>query len=132
MIDTEMIRKLIKEFKKYVVFIIGGGISLLINVGVTYAFTEYAGLWHMMSYTFALIVEVIFLFVYHTYITFKAKGHFLKFAVVILFISVLNWALVYFTSVVLGVYYLIAIVVVALVVSVLNYAINRICVFNRK
>ena len=132
MTDAEMIRKLIKEFRKYVIFIIGGGISLLINLGVTYAFTEYAGLWHMLSYTFALATEIIFLFVYHTYITFKARGHFVKFAGVILFISALNWILVYFTSVILGIYYLIAIAGVALAVSVLNYMINRIWVFNRK
>ena len=125
------IDKLIKEASRYFTFIIGGGISLLIGLGVTWGFTEYAGFWHMLSYAIALSVEIIFLFVYHTYITFKARGHFLKFALVILFITGLNWVLVYFVSVIIGVYYLIAIVLVALVVSILNYFLNRIWVFNR-
>ena len=121
-----------REFKRYLTFIVGGGFSLLLNLGITYAFTEYAGLWHMLSYSFALMAEIIFLFVFHSYITFKAKGHFLKFALIILFISALNWLLVYLFSVIIGVYYLVAIVVVALVVSVLNYLLNREWVFNRK
>lgn len=129
---TEMnLNEMIKEFRKYVIFIIGGGISLLINLAVTYTFTEYAGLWHMLSFTIALFVEIIFLFVYHTYITFKTNGRFIKFTMVILFISFLNWIGVYIVSVIIKINYIISIILVAFIISIMNYYMNNILVFKK-
>lgn len=122
----------LREFKKYLIFIFGGGMSMLLNLGITYAFTDYVGLWHMYSYTIALFCELIFLFVYHTYITFRTRGNFIKFALVILLVSALNWLGVYFTSIILKIHYLISIILVALIISVLNYTINRLFVFKKK
>src|SRR3989344_6746318 len=130
--NNNQLKLLTKEFKRYFIFIFGGSLAMLLNLGITYAFTSYAGLWYMLSYAFALCFELIFLFVYHTYITFRTRGHFLKFASVIISISVLNWLGVYFTSVILGVYYLVSIVLVALIISVLNYTLNKLFVFKKK
>lgn len=122
--------KLIKEARRYFTFIVGGGISLLINLSITFILTEFFKLWHMYSYTIALSVEILFLFTYHTHITFKARGHFAKFVGIVLLITLLNWIGVYVISVVIGINYLISIILVSLMISVLNYYLNKIWVFS--
>ncbi|HLC51656.1 MAG TPA: GtrA family protein [Candidatus Nanoarchaeia archaeon] len=121
----------IDEFYRYFKFIVGGGISLLIALGITYALTEIIGLWHMLSFGIALLIEIIFLFFYHSVVTFKKRGKFWLFMSVILFISNLNWILVYITTVFWQWNYLASIVLVALMVSVLNYLINKTLVFRK-
>ncbi len=118
------------DIRRYLRFIIGGGLSLLLNLAITYLLTELLHLWHMLSFAIALGVEILFLFVYHTRITFKQNGNFFRFAFITLFISGLNWVFVYVLSEVLGIYYLVSIVVSALVISVLNYTLNRFFVFG--
>lgn len=131
-----MKKLILSEFKqdlfRYVKFIFGGGLSLILNLLVTYVLTEFLHLWHMISYSIALGLEIIFLFLYHSVVTFKQRGKFLLFAVIILFISTLNWIFVYLLSVTLEIQYLISIVVVALGISVLNYLMNKKLVFNGK
>ena len=114
----------------YVKFIIGGCISLILNLIVTWLLTEFAGLWHMVSFGIALGVEVVFLFIYHTLITFKKNGKLTHFVVVILIISGLNWLAVGLLSVIFSLPYLIAIIISAGVISVANYLINKKLVFN--
>jgi putative flippase GtrA len=125
-----MFQKYHADLYKYIKFIFGGGISLLLNLLATYLLTEFFSLWHMVSFGIALGLEIIFLFVYHSFITFRKAGRFHRFVIVLVCISVLNWFGVYLGSEVLGVYYLVAIVVVALVISVFNYLINKKLVFH--
>ena len=113
-----------KDLFRYVKFVFGGGLSLILNLIVTYLLTEFLMLWHMFSFTIALCVEFFFLFIYHSVVTFKKRGKFLIFALVIIFISALNWLFVYIFSVTFQIQYLISIVVVALIISVLNYLLN--------
>lgn len=121
----------IKEnWYRYFKFLFGGGLSLLLNLTVTYLLTEIFQLWHMLSFAIALCLEILFLFGYHSLITFRRKGYFLKFVIVILFISALNWVGVYLLSVILGVYYLLSIIMVALIISILNYLLNKKIVFR--
>lgn len=118
-----------RDLYKYVKFLFGGGLSLLLNLGITYVLTEYLHLWHMLSFTIALGCEILFLFVYHSYVTFRKNGKFWLFALVILFISSLNWLAVYALTEVLALPYLIAILLSAGVISLLNYGINKRVVF---
>ena len=119
------------ELYRYFRFLVGGGLSLLLNLGVTYVLTEYFHLWYMLSFAIALALEILFLFLYHSQVTFQSQGRFLRFVLGILFISALNWAGVYLVTVPLGVHYLIAIPGVALIISLLNYWMNRTWVFDR-
>ena len=126
------INEIKKNLYRYVKFVFGGGISLVLNLLITYLLTELLYLWHMLSFGIALGLETIFLFVYHSKVTFKTNGKFKIFAIVILFISGLNWILVYLLTEKFGLQYLIAIILVAGVVSILNYIINRNLVFKEK
>ena len=119
------------EAFSYFKFLIGGGISLLFGLGITYALTEVIGLWHMLSLAIAIVIEALFLFLYHSVITFKKKGRFGLFILVVLFISDLNWILVYIASVTWNFNYLISIVAVAGMVSAINFGMNRWLVFKK-
>jgi putative flippase GtrA len=119
-----------RDVYRYITFVFGGGLSLILNLLITYLLTELVHLWHMLSFAIALGVEILFLFIYHSFITFKKRGRFLLFVIVVLGISAANWLFVYVLSVVLNVYYLIAIIVSAAVISIINYLINKKLVFN--
>ena len=119
-----------QDLYKYVKFLFGGGLSLLLNLGITYLLTEVFQLWHMLSFAIALGCEIFFLFAYHSYVTFRKNGKFWLFAAVILCISALNWLVVYLLTEFLTLPYLIAIVLAAGVISVLNYGLNKRLVFR--
>ncbi len=118
-----------RDLFRYVKFLFGGGLSLLLNLGITYVLTEFFQFWHMLSFGIALGCEILFLFVYHSYVTFRKNGKFWLFVGVILFISGLNWLAVYVLTEILKLPYLIAIVLAAGVISLLNYGINKRVVF---
>ena len=63
-----------KDIYRYLKFVFGGGFSLILNLLITSVLTEYLQLWHMLSFSIALGIEILFLFVYHSLITFKKKG----------------------------------------------------------
>ena len=127
---TELYRGVRKDLFRYVKFVFGGGLSLVLNLIITYLLTELIHLWHMLSFGISLVVEIVFLFGYHSVVTFRRRGKFGRFVVVILVISLANWAFVYFLSVTLGIQYLISIVVSAGVISIVNYLVNRALVFK--
>ncbi len=115
--------------RRYFTFLFGGGLGLIINVIITYLLTEFFGLWHMVSFSIAMGLEVIFLFTYHTLVTFKKRGNLLRYLIVVLSVGGLNWLAVYFLSVILPVPYLIAIILSAGVISIANYLLNKKLVF---
>ena len=63
--DIEAIKK---DIYRYIKFLFGGGVSLIINLIITYVLTEFLNLWHMLSFSIALGIEIVFLFFYHTFI----------------------------------------------------------------
>ena len=125
-----IIREIKKDIYRYVKFIFGGGLSLIINLIITYALTEYLHLWHMLSFSIALVIEILFLFIYHSFVTFKKDAKVPLFIIIILIISGMNWIAVYFLSVIVGIQYLIAITLSAGVISIINYLLNRNLVFK--
>ena len=119
-----------KDIYRYIKFLIGGGISLIINLIITYVLTEYFYLWHMLSFLIALGIEIVFLFAYHSFVTFNKKGRVSIFIIIILIISGMNWIAVYFLSIIIGIQYLIAIILSAGAISIINYLLNKNFVFK--
>lgn len=121
-----------EDFYRYVKFLFGGSLSLILNLIFTYFLTEFLHFWHMLSFAFALGMEIIFLFIYHSVVTFRRRGRFLIFVIVILIISLLNWLAVFFLSITLKIQYLLAIIISAGIISIINYFINKTWVFAPK
>tara|TARA_B100000315_G_scaffold47424_1_gene42253 strand:+ start:472 stop:729 length:258 start_codon:yes stop_codon:yes gene_type:complete len=84
----------------------------------------------MLSFSIALGIEILFLFVYHSFITFNKEGKLSLFIIIILIISAMNWVAVYFLSIIIEVQYLMAITLSAGVISIINYLLNRSIVFK--
>lgn len=125
---------MLKQLKKYVVFIIGGGLGAFINWTITVLLTELFGMWYMASYAIGQVVNIIFNFVYHRHITFKKtdnmKKRLLSFIVVSILLTILNMALVYLATESLKIFYLIPIIVVTILISIFNYILNKEVVFK--
>ena len=115
--------------RKYLTFIIGGGIGLALSLIVTYAFTTILQLWHMFSYVFGLAAAIIFTFAFHRQVTFnnksKARDRLIKFVAVTLVLAGLNWLLVLFFTEGLLVFYVYAIFGVTFGISIINYYSNK-------
>ncbi len=120
------------ELRMYLKFIVGGSLSTLLNLAITYLLTEVGHVWHMLAFAIALGIEIIFQFLYHSVITFKKKGKATLFLLVILLISDLNWILVYIISVKWRWHYLTSIILAALIISIINFYLNRYLVFRSK
>ncbi len=133
-----------EELRKYIKFIIGGGLGLLANVIVTFMLTEFMGVPFRASYILGLAANIIFNFIFHMVVTFKTKEkasiRFVKFVPLTLSIAAANYLFVrIFTELIIisliagilgGYYKYVVIVLVTAAISVINYALNRYLVFK--
>lgn len=120
---------------EFITFSLGGLVIFLYELLLTVVLTELFGIWFMYSYFFALLTGLGFLFLFHFYITFNMKKvrffHIEKFLV--------NYLIMYFFSFFLvlvvtskGIHYLISIILISIIVSILNYFINKTWVFQEE
>ncbi|MFH1182167.1 MAG: GtrA family protein [Candidatus Woesearchaeota archaeon] len=129
--------------RRYFIFLLGGGTGLLIAEVTTTLLTESFQLWYMLSYIIGTILAIIFTFIYHRYVTFRkftdVRKRFVKFVFVVSIIAVVNIALVYlsteavagyFGTEVTKFYYWATIFIVTLVLSTVNFTVNKLWVFK--
>jgi dolichol-phosphate mannosyltransferase len=119
---------------KFMLFVLGGGLGFLINLGITYALTEFMGIWYMVSYTAGAIVNVAFNFLFHLKVTFKRKGYlrrrFAYFLIATAVVFCISWISVFAATEVFGLHYLVSIVLVTAAVSLINFLLNKFWVFK--
>lgn len=127
---------ILTNIRKYFIFIFGGFLGALIGWLITFLMTQFAGFYYLVSFTIGEIGTFIFNFTYHKNVTFKNSKKpfwtFLKFIGSYLLIYVLNVIFIYLMTEKLGFYYMVSIVTVTLVLSVLNFILNRLFVFKQK
>ena len=116
---------------QYFKFIFGGGVSLIINLILTFLLIKIFHIWHMYAYGISLIIEISFLFLYHSIITFGIYGKIVKFIINIIFISTLNWVGVLLMSINLNLNYNISIIIIALIIFIINYYIINKIIFTK-
>lgn len=132
------------ESVRYIKFVTGGGLGLLVNLAVTYALTELLDMWFGAAYALGLSANVLFNFMYHRHFTFSQTGQALerlyKFIPLTLAVAAANYLVVRFLTeafisnageAMLGGYYKYAVIIfVTTVLSIMNYAANRLWVFR--
>jgi putative flippase GtrA len=107
-----------------------------LNLGATFALTEWAHLYYLVSYILATFGTWAIMFFLHSRITFsgheKNKQHlrFLKFITVYGTAFALNFMFVYILTERLEVYYLLSIASVTLILSIGTFLVNKSRVFN--
>lgn len=124
----------IKNARRYITFIFGGFLGALLNWTVTYVLTEFAKLWYLFSFMIACICTIIFNFTFHMHITFGVKDahlkRFTRFIGVYLAIFGLSVGSVYMLTSTLNVYYMFSIIATTIVISIVNFALNKRFVFK--
>jgi len=120
--------------KKFIIFVIGGGIGALLNLIITWFLTDILGLWYLISYLFGGVVNTTFNFFYHQRITFGIRGgakiRFFKFVLVTIGVILISLSLIYFLTDILCIHYLVSGVIVISGVAILNFLINKKWVFR--
>lgn len=146
---------LLATIKRYLVFVFGGGIGWLIIIGMQAMFLVRLG--EVPSYWIGLLFADIFTFVYHQFITFKIKSdwkrRFVKFSVIVVLISIANGTLFSLAANAFDLTYfdiafpswlslgffggglvipgrILVSFVITVILSIINFAINRIFIFR--
>lgn len=122
--------------KKYITFVLGGFIGAVIGWGLTYYLTEVLNTWYLLSYSLSMAVPFTFKIIYHKMVTFKENkmntATVLKYLLVYVLIMLINVFIVYIATSLWHIYYMISIFCVTAILSVLNYALNKLFVFSEK
>jgi len=123
----------ISKHRTYFIFSIGAILIFLIQITIAIVLTEIFHIWHMYSYAIALVCDILLLYIYHSFITFKGwnrmPNNFARFLLLYIFSYTLSWLLV-FAITHLGIYYIPSIIFVSMIMSILNYNINKRWVFS--
>jgi len=139
---------LLGKYKGFIIFIIGGGVGALTNWFISFVLTSILGFHYVVSYAIAQIVNITVNFLWHTFITFKETTspikRFLKFIVMSISTAMLSICLVYiskeffldhFYHIIIKKYdlnYLAVIIGITFLISILNYVISKVWVFEKK
>jgi putative flippase GtrA len=120
--------------KKYITFVLGGFMGAAIGWGLTYYLTEVLKTWYLLSYSLSMAVPFTFKIIYHKMVTFKENkmntATVLKYLAVYVFIVLLNILLVYIATSIFHIYYMISIFCATAILSIVNFALNKIYVFS--
>lgn len=120
---------------KFSVFVFGGGLGWLLNIGVTLFLSRVFGLWQMLAYAIGLVCNIAFNFAFHRYITFRVNTrwhHSVIFAIITLAIVAANWLFVYIFVERLRLNLPATSFAVTVLLSFVNFAANRLFVFKGK
>lgn len=132
---TELVWKVIKhrfivKYKQFLKYCIGGGIAFIIDIGLLYVFTEFFGLWYILSATLSFCVAAIFNYLFQKFVTFKSesKKYFKQFVMFVLIALIglgINNSILYLLVESFGVWYILAKALAAIIVLIWNFIANK-------
>jgi putative flippase GtrA len=138
----------ISRLKNYVVFATGGGVGALVNWGISFVLTSLIGVHYILSYLIAQSVNIVVNFTWHRLITFNvmdnSAGRFVRFCLLSIATALASIGLVYalkewvvdhwYRVIVRGVdlNYLVVIIAVTFIISIVNFVISKLWIFNGK
>ncbi|MFH1503724.1 MAG: glycosyltransferase family 2 protein [Candidatus Diapherotrites archaeon] len=128
------IRKGIKEFFK---FGIVGFVGTIINLGILYLFTEFFGIYYLLSAFFAFIIAMTNNFILNKIWTFgekinsKFSKKYLQFSLVSVIALAFNLYFLYFFTEFLGIYYLISQIFAIILSLMINFLGNKLWTFKK-
>lgn len=121
------------ELKRFIRFIAVGLSGVIVNQGLLWLLTEFAGLKYYISAIFAIEASIISNFILNDYFTFADRrsgktmsflGRLLKFNLICLAGAGIQYGLLVFFTSVLGVYYLVSNLIGIVVAFLWNYFVN--------
>jgi putative flippase GtrA len=131
-----MKKRSLKEIVEFVKFSFVGLTTFLLHLFLTVLLTEVFGFVYYTSYAIALALGWVYNFFLNMWFTFSAKGKLSriaeKFSVVILVSTAMNWLLVFFLVEVFGLHYFLAILIVSILLSIIDFFAEEDWVFRIK
>ncbi len=126
-----------KEHKNFIPFLFSGGIAFLVTFSLLYVFTEFFKLWYVLSSALGYALGIIVNFTLQKFFVFrfeqkdKAHRQFILFFFVNLVSLGLNSFGMFFFVEKIGLYYLVAQIVVSGIIAVLSYFSYKLIVFKK-
>lgn len=132
-----LIRQGWKRYGKFIRFCIVGGSGVIVNIGLLYLLTEFGGLYYLLSSAIAIETSIITNFILNNYWTWKrkSKGFFFrlaKFNLVSLMALVINMAILFALTEVVGIWYLVSNLIGIVVATIINFIVNDKWTFRKK
>ena len=112
-------------------FLVSGGIAAVINLSLLYVFTDIFGIWYLLSATLSFIAAFLFNFTVQRFWVFENKtsdalhSQFVRFFVVAIFGVSLNALLMYIAVDYLGLWYMLAQVIITGILACINFFLYR-------
>lgn len=131
----KMALNIINIFRRYPIFFIIGVSSFLLNLLLTFIFTESLHFWYMLSFVIATFITWTFSFIMNSLFTFSGHGksgyvaRYLGYLAIYGAIGLITFTLVYLLTTILGFYYLLSVALVGLLMSFFTFLINKRFVF---
>jgi len=124
-----------EEIKKFILYGVGGGLALIINLSLAYLLTEKLKIFYLGSAILSYIISLIFNFLFQFFITFKTRQglffqRFLGFSIVQTVGLSLYSILVFIFTEKFKIYYLISIILSSALVYLFNFLLSRFYVFK--
>jgi len=133
-----LLRLGVKYYRKYELFwkyCIGGGMSLLIDVGLLYVFTDFLHIHYLISATLSFIIAASYNYTFQKVLTFKNKDQnclkqFMSFVAIALIGLGLNIILLKIQVEWFGIWYILAKIIAAAIVLIWNFLANKFFTFK--
>ena len=128
--------KLINIFitKNFLLFILGGGLSYLIKIGLTWVMINWIELPYYVIYPISLLIAIIVIFFYNSIVTFRVTDQmgkrFIKYAISVLIFNLLDYGMVIFLTEVVSLYYLISIIIVTSILMICKFLVFKMIIFK--
>ena len=129
-------KEFIIKFKRYPHFIMIGLTGFLINLLLTFVFTEFFHLWYLLSYIMGALLSWVFSFYMNSHFTFRGHNSEHNFKRYIFYLQtyglmgLASLAFVYILTSIFGVYYLLSILIASSVMSLATFVFNKKVVFK--
>lgn len=125
--------KIISEIK-FLKYSIGGILSYILNISVTFLLTDTFNLYYLYSYLIAYSIVLIFNFVFALKVIFSVTGkianRFFRFIIFIIIFFLTNIFAVKFFTETVGLYYIISITIVTFTLFMIKFFIYKHFVFS--
>lgn len=124
------------SIKQFALFVLVGGLGMLVNMGVTYAGVNYLHLWYLWSFCLAALIGWTAIFVGNALFTFpehERHSYVRKYVSFIAGYAALfaaNAALVYLCTSFLGIHYLASIVIGSGITTLATFSFSKKIVFR--
>lgn len=119
--------------KKFIKFLLGGGISYLIKLILTFILTNMFNVWYLLSYSITMTMIIIYGFFYNFYFTFKnvknKKNKFIIYMISVIGFALIDIFLVKILTDELNLYYLKSIIISTSALIIFKYLFYNMFVF---